>query len=305
MATADQSDWRSLYPFCTRFETIDGQHMHYLDESPGDATCDGNLVMVHGNPTWSFYWRNLIIGLRGRYRCVVPDHIGCGFSDKPQQYRYCLDQHANNLIELVERLRLRDVTMLGHDWGGAIGLLAATRRPELFRRFVLFNTGAFPPPRVPSRIAICRLPILGAIGLRCLNLFSRAALHMATELPSGLPPAVAEGLLAPYDSWTNRVGVYHFVRDIPLNANHPTHRVLAELEESLRQITDVPVQLIWGMKDWCFDPKCLERFIDIFPQAEVHRLAQAGHWVIEDAHAEIVPIVERFLMRDRLCSQET
>lgn len=293
MASENQ-DWRSLYPFCTRYESVNGQNMHYLDEGP-DTIGAPPLLMVHGNPTWSFYWRNLVVGLRDRYRCVVPDHIGCGFSDKPEKYPYCLDRHADNLIELVERLGLTGITMLGHDWGGAIGLLAATRRPELFGRFVLFNTGAFPPPKVPVRIAVCRIPLLGTFALRGLNLFSRAAMKMATELPKGLPTAVADGLIVPYDSWANRVGVYHFIKDIPFSSQHPTHKVLSDLEVDLRR-TKVPVQLIWGMKDWCFDPECLEKFIDIFPHSEVHQLADAGHWVIEDAHTEIVGLVEKFLL---------
>ena len=183
-------------------------------------------------------------------------------------------------------------------------MLAATRRPDLFRRFVLFNTGAFPPPKVPARIAICRLPIFGKIALRGLNAFSRAAVRMATELPAGLPENVAAGLILPYDSWANRVGVYHFIKDIPLSKEHPTYSVLEKLESDLRKTTNVPVQLIWGMKDWCFDPKCLDRFVGIFPQAEVHKIADAGHWVIEDAHAEIIPIVERFLLGSSPSSAE-
>ena len=114
------ADWRSLYPFASHyFPTSSGARLHYLDEGPADAP---PLLMIHGNPTWSFYWRNLVLGLRDKYRCIVPDHIGCGLSDKPQDYPYTLTQHIANLNELVQKLDLRNATLLAHDWGGAIGL---------------------------------------------------------------------------------------------------------------------------------------------------------------------------------------
>jgi pimeloyl-ACP methyl ester carboxylesterase len=159
MQPDDPDDWRGLYPFCSRHLMLDGLRLHYLDEGHGEP-----LLMVHGNPTWSFYWRNLILGLRGDWRAVVPDHIGCGLSDKPQRYAYCLRQHIDNLVRLVESLELRNISLLGHDWGGAIGLGTALRLPDRFARLVLFNTGAFPPPFVPWRIRLCRLPWLGAVG---------------------------------------------------------------------------------------------------------------------------------------------
>jgi haloalkane dehalogenase len=249
---------------------------------------------VHGNPTWSFYYRNLVVAWRDQYRIVVPDHLGCGFSDKPQRYAYCLRRHADNLVALIESLDLNRITLFAHDWGGAIGLAAAQVCPERFERFVLFNTGAFPPPRVPRRIAICRTPILGKIAVRGLNLFARAAQRMASSRPQGLPPEVLSGLIAPYDSWANRVGIEQFVRDIPLTRRHPTYRELERLEAGLRSGTVKPTQLIWGLRDWCFDETCLARLRDILPHAFVHRIGDAGHWVVEDAPDEIIDVVERF-----------
>jgi haloalkane dehalogenase len=264
--------------------------MHYLDEGRGTP-----LLMVHGNPTWSFYWRNLTIGLRDQWRVIIPDHIGCGLSDKPQDYDYCLRQHVENLARLAEQLDLRQTTLLAHDWGGAIGLGAVQRMPERFERLILFNTGAFPPPFVPWRIRLCRLPVVGECAVRGLNLFARAALTMATA--KGLPPAVRQGLLAPYDSWANRVAIYRFVRDIPLDASHRTWELLAEIERGLPALASRPVQLLWGMRDWCFTPECLDRLLTHFPGAEVHRFADAGHYVVEDAADEILPRVRAFLAR--------
>ena len=294
------ADWRRLYPFSSRYASIDGHRMHYLDEGASDEA----FLMVHGNPTWSFYWRNLVAAWRDRFRVVVPDHLGCGLSDKPQRYPYSLQQHTANLVELIESLDLRNITLFAHDWGGAIGLNAVRACPERFKRFVLFNTGAFPPPRVPRRIAVCRTPLLGTIALRGLNLFARAAQRMATGRRTGLDAEVLAGLIAPYDSWANRVAIKAFVEDIPLTRRHPTYTELEKLESFLREMPHKPTQLIWGMRDWCFDETCLERLQGIFPDAAVCRVEDAGHWVVEDAPDQIIHVVNEFLAAAPACSGE-
>ena len=177
--------------------------MHYLDEGPADAP--ETLLMVHGNPTWSYHFRRLIRQFRDRFRIVAVDHVGCGLSDKPQKYPYRLELHIENLIRLIDRLGLERVTLVAHDWGGAIGLGALLERQSQFSRIVLMNTAAFPPPYIPFRIRVCRWPGIGPILVRGLNGFSRAALTMATERPGGLPTEVAAGYLAPSDSWANRI----------------------------------------------------------------------------------------------------
>ena len=283
-------DWRQLYPFASHTLPLGSWRYHYLDEGSGEP-----LLMVHGNPTWSFYWRNLILAFRDRYRVVAPDHMGCGWSDKPQAYPYCLSTHISNLVLLIEHLDLRAVTLLVHDWGGAIGLGAALRVPDRIARLILFNTGAYPPPFIPWRLRICRTPWLGKWAIRRLNLFARAALRMAVYKPERMTPEVRAGLLAPYDSWEHRVAIDRFVADIPATPRHPTWRVLEEIERGLGSLADRPVQMIWGMRDWCFRPACLDRFLSVFPGAECHRLRDASHYVIEDAHEQIIPLVEAFL----------
>jgi cis-3-alkyl-4-acyloxetan-2-one decarboxylase len=284
--------WRSLYPFASHELRLGSLRYHYLDEGVGEP-----LLFVHGNPTWSFYWRNLILGLREQYRCIAVDHIGCGLSDKPQDYPYTLAQHVENLVTLVERLDLKEVTLLAHDWGGAIGLGTVLKLPERFSRIVLFNTGAFPPPFVPWRIAACRLPLFGTLAIRGFNAFARAALTMAVEKP--LAKDVQAGLIAPYDSWANRIATQRFVQDIPMSKRNPTWQVLEQIEAGLPSLGSRPIQLIWGMKDWCFRPECLNRFLTHWPQAEVHRLEDCGHYVVEDAPDRIVPLVREFLSRSR------
>jgi haloalkane dehalogenase len=288
----DGPGWQALYPFESRFVEIGGHRLHYLDEGRGPV-----LLLVHGNPTWSFYWRELVAALRSEYRVIVPDHIGCGLSDKPDRrtYPYRLQRRVDDLLALIEHLDLREITLVAHDWGGAIGLGAAVADAARFSRFVLLNTGAFRSKHIPWRIALCRAPLLGRLGVQGLNLFARAAVHMAVARPERMTDEVRAGLLAPYDRWSSRVAIHQFVLDIPLRPIHPSYAALTRIEHGLPRLADRPVCLIWGMRDWCFTPHFLDRFLDFFPRAEVHRLADAGHYVVEDAHEEIVPILRRFV----------
>ncbi len=327
--------WRRLYPFRSHWADASGGRMHYLDEGPttvglvdpsdasmvADAPSKTNtaLLFVHGNPTWSFHWRRLIAALRSSYRCVAPDHIGCGLSEKPRRYLR-LDDHIENLCALVDSLDLGHVTLVAQDWGGAIGLGAMLRTPERLERIVLFNTGAFPPRYIPWRIRACRIPFIGRLAVQGANLFSRAALRMTLARRKALEPTVAAGYLAPYDNWSNRRSVYGFVRDIPrrspsfqmvaaadsdlaergvLGKTDATLQMLAAIEVGLPRFADLPVALIWGMRDWCFRPDCLERFIKAWPHADVHRLGDVGHWVVEDAPDESIAIVQNFLATNR------
>ncbi len=281
---------RSLYPFEPKSLDVDGLNYSYLDEGAGRP-----VLFVHGNPTWSFAWRKFVQALSPKYRTLAVDHIGCGLSDKPQDYPYTLDRHIQNLCEFVERLDLTGITLIAHDWGGAIGMGAAGRLSERFERFVLMNTAAFRSQRIPARIAACRIPVFGPIGVRGLNLFSRMALSMAIARPVRMTPDVAAGYLAPYDSWANRVAVLRFVQDIPLAAGHPSYETLCDVEAGLAKFQNAPVLLIWGERDWCFTLEFFERFREFFPEAETLRLPDAGHYLFEDAPEDILPRLGQFL----------
>jgi pimeloyl-ACP methyl ester carboxylesterase len=287
---AQRDGFRDEYPFESRWFRTGGHIQHYLDEGQGPV-----LLMVHGNPTWSFAWRKLVMNLRRDFRIIAVDHLGCGFSEKPQDAElYSLDGHIRRLISLVQLLDLRNITLFGHDWGGAIGMGCAGRMPERFCRFVLMNTGAFRSQAIPFRISLCRIPLLGVLGDRGLNLFARAALSMTVEKP--LSAAARIGFIAPYDSWNNRIAVHEFVRDIPLTANHRSYSTLTQVEDSLAKFQNSPMLLIWGMKDWCFTPDSfLTEFRDRFPQARSLELASAGHYVFEDAPDEILQTARVFL----------
>lgn len=280
----------ALYPFESHFLEVPGGRMHYVDEGHGPP-----LVMLHGNPTWSFYFRDLIKGLQDRYRVIVPDHIGCGLSDKPQEYPYTLSTHIDNLGRLIEHLGLTNLTLAVHDWGGPIGFGWATRHPANVGRFIVFNTAAFLTGRMPFRIRLSGFPLLGDLAVLRFNAFARAAIHMASVQPERMTPEVVRGYLLPYDRPAHRVAILSFIRDIPFHPNIPSHAVFRRMEAALPQWSDRPMLICWGMRDFCFTPRFLADWIARFPKANVHRFEDAGHYVVEDAHERIVPAIKEFL----------
>ena len=287
--------FRDLYPFESRFIELGSHRMHYLDEGQGET-----LLMLHGNPTWSFYYRNLVKGLRSQYRCVVPDHIGCGLSDKPQEYNYTLSQHIDNLAVLVDRLNLDHLTLVMHDWGGSIGMGLAVRAPEKIKRLIFFNTAAFITDRIPFSINLCRNPVIGPLAILKFNLFARVATSWACKQTNRMVGKVRRGYLAPYNSPQNRIAHLRFVQDIPLTPDIPSYPVVEHIESQLGYFRDRPVMIIWGMQDFCFTGYFLDRWKKYFPDAEVHEVEQAGHYVVEDADEEIIPWMIQFLRKNEI-----
>jgi haloalkane dehalogenase len=286
-------DWlHALYPFEPRsFTTPGGARLSYLDEGPRE---DETVLMLHGNPTWSFYYRNLVRALAPAVRCIVPDHIGMGLSEKPQDYAYTLAARIADLEALVAALGLRRLHLVVHDWGGAIGFGLATRRPDLIGRIVILNTAAFPSPRLPWRIAACRLPVAGACLVRGLNGFAGPATGMAMHARR-LSAAEKRGYLFPYDSWRNRVAVHQFVRDIPMEPRHPSRATLEEIAARLPLLAGNPKLIVWGGRDFCFNGSFLDRWRQIYPEAQVELQPEAGHYVLDDAGPPTVERIRTFL----------
>ncbi len=250
--------------------------MHYIDEGSGPV-----VLMLHGNPTWSFYYRNLVLRLSAAgYRCIVPDHVGCGLSDKPQDYPYTLKRRIEDVERLLDHLAIKRFSLVVHDWGGAIGCGLAGRRPEALEKLVLLNTAAFLSKRIPLRIASIKVPVLGQAIIRGLNGFAGPAAIMSVKTP--LSPAVKAGMLWPYRSWADRVAVWNFVKDIPLHEGHPSYATLAEVEAGLAKLKGKPVQIVWGGKDFCFNMHFYKRWQEIFPQAELRLHEKCGHYILED-----------------------
>lgn len=283
--------FRDEYPFEHHFLETPAGALHYLDEGPADAP---PILCVHGNPTWSFYYRRVASQLAGQARVLAPDHLGCGLSDKPQDWSYRLADHVENLERFVLELDLTGITLLVHDWGGAIGCGVAARHPERFERLFLLNTAAFPAARIPLRINLCKTPLLGELAVRGLNAFARSAVSMAIADPGRMTPEVRRGYLAPYDSWSDRIATHRFVRDIPMSPAHPSYRTLEEIDAGLARLRDKPVRIAWGERDWCFTPAFLRMWRERFPRAEVLALEEAGHYVLEDAHEQVLPWLREF-----------
>jgi haloalkane dehalogenase len=286
-------DWLAgLYPFSPgSFVTPRGAAMSYVDEGPrGDEA----VLMLHGNPTWSFYYRDLARDLAPRRRCIAPDHIGMGLSDKPRDYDYRLETRIADIEALVAALGLRRVHLVAHDWGGAIGMGFAVRRPELIGRIVLLNTAAFPAPWIPARIALCRAPVVGEWIVRGLNGFARPATRMAMHARR-LTPDERRGYLFPYDSWAHRIAVHRFVRDIPMEPDHPSRGTIEAIARELPRLAAHSKLILWGGRDFCFDDRFLEHWREIFPEAACERYPDAGHYVLEDAGIPIRRRIGEFL----------
>lgn len=284
------------YPFAPNFHVLDnGLALHYVDEGPRDAD---PVLFVHGNPTWSFYWRKLVRAFSGEQRCIAVDHIGCGFSEKPGDWSYRLSDHVANLEALVLALDLRRITLVVHDWGGPIGLGFAERHKHRIARLVVLNTAAFPNDmwggRAPWRIRACRTPLLGDLAVRGLNAFARMATFMAVEKHEHMTPVVKAGFLAPYDSYANRIATLRFVEDIPLSRSHPTYATLAGIANGLESLRDLPMCIVWGERDWCFTPAFRGEWQRRFPQARVHTADDAGHYVVEDASTRVIDWIRAF-----------
>ena len=284
-----------------RFQARPGIAMSYLDEGPRDGEV---VVMLHGNPSWSFYWRHLVAGLRDTsegkgYRCIVPDHVGMGLSDRPDDaaYDYTLQSRVDDLDALLQHLRIDGpVTLAVHDWGGMVGFGWALRDPSRVRRLVVLNTAAFPLPvdkPMPWQLSLGRDSRIGGFLIRAFNLFARGAAWTGTE--RSLPRAVRRAYIAPYTGWRNAISTLRFMQDIPLGEGDRAWPLLAESARVLPQYANRPVFIGWGLRDFVFDRHFLDGFTRALPQAQVHAFEDANHYVLEDKHEVLVPAIRAFL----------
>jgi len=283
------------YPFTPKsFVHPNGLSQSYLDEGSGAP-----VLMLHGNPSWSYYWRHLVLGLRDRYRCIVPDHIGMGLSDKPDDSRYTftLQSRIDDLDRLLDSLNLGDnITLAVHDWGGMIGFGWALTHSARIKRLVILNTGAFPLPAakaLPWQLRLGRDSLLGVGLIRGFNAFAGGAVRDGVE--TKMPADVAKAYVAPYDSWANRISTLRFVQDIPLSAKDRAWPLVEQAGERLPGFADRPTLLGWGLRDFVFDKHFLAGFQRALPNAEQHVFEDAGHYVLEDKHAVLVPAIRNFL----------
>ena len=281
-----------LYPFDNHYLDVSDNKLHYLDEGEGEP-----VLMLHGNPTWSFYYRNLVLKLRDQFRCVVPDHMGCGLSSKPQSYPYRLSTHIKNTEQLVDKLNLNRFHLVLHDWGGAIGMGVAKKMPERVGKIIILNSAAFLSQPLPFRIKLCRTPILGALLIRAFNVFARFAITMATAEKGGLKGDIREGYLYPYPTWRSRIAHLRFVQDIPMQPKDCSYPLMQEIESSLAYYQQNQILICWGEQDFCFNDHFLKVWQKHYPNAEVHRYAESGHYVLEDSGENILTLIRDFLLK--------
>ncbi len=283
-----------FYPYRGHYMPVGNTRMHYLDEGKGEV-----LLALHGNPTWSIYFRHLIEGFKDSYRLVVPDHVGCGLSDKPDDsdYNYRLEQRVNDVETLVAKLGLRDITLVLHDWGGMIGLAFACRHPHLIKRLVLMNTAGFSLPQqkvFPLALTLSRSDRVGAVLVRGFNAFAVTASYIGMQRQT-MPAALRRAYRAPYNTWEHRRAVHRFVQDIPLSRKDPSWKIVDFVSENLSLLAKKPVQIIWGERDFVFDQHFLAEWRRRWPHASIHSFPDGGHYILEDLGDEAISLIRNFL----------
>jgi len=294
--TIDAADYRHLYPFQSHYLERNGLRYHFVDQGKGDP-----VVMVHGNPTWSFFFRRIIAALASSHRTIAPDHMGCGLSDKPDEseYDFRLQSRLDDFSALMDHLDLDRVTLMVHDWGGMIAMAWAVANPHRVARLIISNTAGFFPPgrkRIPFRLWVIRN--LGALATPAVlhgNLFARGALHMAPR--KRLAAEVKKGLLAPYNCPRNRLATLRFVQDIPLLSGDPGFSIVDRVDRHLASLAHVPMLILWGRHDFVFDVDYYNEWCRRFPKAEKHLFDDAGHYLMEDVPERIIGLATDFLSR--------
>ena len=292
LALKDET-FEGTFPFAPHYHPIEGVDMHFVDEGSGEP-----VVMVHGDPTWGYLYRNFIPVLSQRRRCVVPDQMGMGKSANPQERSlYRLQQHRANLEALLLHLDLHDITLVLHDWGGPVGLGVATRHPERIKRLVLMNTWAFAPwpggpfPRLLELIRSER----GEAFVLQKNGYLEPALRGTTYHSEQLTKIVMEAYRAPYPTPESRLALLCWSRDIPVQETDVSYAEMKQIEQGLSQFSRTPILLVWGMKDPVLSVSVLHRWQQLYPHATTHELEDASHFLQEDAPERIVQWIEAFL----------
>lgn len=288
---------RALYPFQSHYAQVNGRRVHYVDEGAGDS-----VVLLHGNPTWSFLYRDFIPRLSQRYRVIAPDYVGFGLSEKPaDEAAYSLESHIATLVALLDGLRVDNVTLVMQDWGGPIGLGYALRRPERMRALVIMNTWAFTDAsrfhRGPYPWRLLHAPVFGQLLLRRRNLMVEANLLMGTFHRERIAGAVLEAYRLPFPDYGSRTGVLAFPRSIPLKPGDAAYDAIARIERSLPGLR-LPAAVIWGEQDIVFPVEFAHKFCELLPLAEgPHLIHDGGHFLQEDAPDEITDEIQSFLER--------
>ncbi|MGD2121188.1 MAG: alpha/beta fold hydrolase [Gemmatimonadota bacterium] len=284
MTSADFRPDPRLFPFESRWHEGSAAKIHYIDEGEGAP-----ILFLHGNPTWSFLYRGLVIRLRKQFRCIAPDLPGFGLSDHPLDYRYTPEEHAGAITEFVQRLDLQGLTIMGHDWGGPIGMRVAVEEKDRVTGLVMGNTWYWPTTALHLR-AFSWIMSTGYVQglIHKKNFFVQRIIPLGVK--HSLAPEVQQHYQGPFSTFESRTGVAEFARQIGLSANW-----LAQLEIDVRRtLREVPLLLTWGMEDLAYTPAFMDTFLRDFEKASVVRL-DAKHYIQEDTPGEVSRAIQDFL----------
>ncbi|MFH1529952.1 MAG: alpha/beta fold hydrolase [Pseudomonadota bacterium] len=277
-----------LYPFEDRWMDVDGVLLHYLDEGHGTP-----VLLLHGNPTWSFLYRDVITALRGEARLIAPDYPGFGMSDHPEGYGYTPAEHAAYVRILVDRLGIEDFVVVMQDWGGPIGIDLATRRPARVAGLTILNTWAWPADAFATFFSVVMGGPWGPWLQQKKNFFATTLMEKSILDPARKLPQILAAYRAPFPTPASRRGTYVFPREI-----RTARKWLKGLEEMLVLLEGKPVEMVWAMKDPAFGKeKVIRRWLQHFPGTPVDRVEDAGHYLQEDAPDRVVAGIRRVLAR--------
>lgn len=279
-----------ILPFQSRFVTVAGYKMHYLDEGNGPV-----VLLLHGNPTWSFFYRNVIRELKDSFRLIAPDFLGMGLSDRTPGVHFRAIDRINQLDEFVSILGLESFSMVMHDWGGPLGTGFLLRRLPSIQRIVYLNTTLTETESLPPFIKLAATPVIG----KTLTRHTASFLRMMTSwgVCKKLTPDVVDGYMLPYSTRAHRDAIWDFVADIPFDERHPTFSQMVDIAAGLPKVAEKPVKIIWGLKDPCFHRKMLSKVAAHFPKAEILEIPEASHLVLDDAPQLAIPAIREFLSR--------
>lgn len=274
------------FPFKSNYLEIKGQKLHYVDEGIGNP-----IIFVHGTPSWSFDFRHCIKTLKNNFRCIALDHIGFGLSDKPQNYDYSLENHVNNLEQLINHLNLQEFTIVVHDFGGPIGLNMAIKNHSKIKKIIILNSWLWSSKNDPEFIKFSKIlksPLLPFL-YKYFNFSARFVLP-STFGSKKISKKVLKNYTKPFSNKNERYGTIAFAKSLLNDQDR-----FEELWNTKEKIATKPTLFLWGMIDPVITPKYLQKFKKGFPNHKTVKFETCGHFPQEEEYQEVAKQIFEFL----------